>query len=36
MIQEIIHDGLVGDRFLRNFITTFDLENSRMIFGAVG
>jgi hypothetical protein len=34
MIQEIIHDGLVGDRFLRNFVITFDLENSRMIFAA--
>jgi predicted aspartyl protease len=32
MIQEIIHDGLIGDSFLRNFVTTYDLANSRMIF----
>lgn len=32
MFQEIIHDGLVGDSFLRNFTTTYDLANSRMIF----
>jgi len=32
MFQKIIYDGLVGDRFLRNFTTTYDLENNRMIF----
>jgi predicted aspartyl protease len=32
MFQDIIYDGLVGDRFLRNFTTTYDLANSRMIF----
>lgn len=32
MFQKIIHDGLIGDRFLRNFTTTYDLANSRMIF----
>jgi hypothetical protein len=32
MFQKIIYDGLVGDRFLRNFTTTYDLANSRMIF----
>jgi hypothetical protein len=32
MFQKIIHDGLVGDRFLRNFTTTYDLPNSRVIF----
>jgi predicted aspartyl protease len=32
MFQDIIYDGLVGDRFLRNFIVTYDLPGSRMIF----
>jgi hypothetical protein len=32
MFQEIIHDGLIGDRFLRNFVVTYDLPRSRMIF----
>ena len=32
MFQKIIHDGLVGDRFLRNFTTTYDLARSRLIF----
>jgi hypothetical protein len=32
MFQQIIHDGLVGDRFLRNFTTTYDLARSQMIF----
>jgi predicted aspartyl protease len=32
MFQEIIYDGLIGDRFLRNFIVTYDLPRSRMIF----
>lgn len=34
--QEIIHDGLIGDTFLRNFVTTYDLANSRMIFASRG
>jgi predicted aspartyl protease len=32
MFQQIIHDGLVGDAFLRNFTATYDLANSRVIF----
>ena len=32
MFQEIIYDGLVGAAFLRNFVVTYDLEGSRMIF----
>jgi Aspartyl protease len=32
MFQDIIYDGLVGDRFLRDFIVTYDLPGSRMIF----
>jgi hypothetical protein len=32
MFQQIIHDGLVGDQFLRNFTTTYDLARARMIF----
>jgi len=32
MFQKIIHAGLVGDAFLRNFIVTYDLANNRMIF----
>jgi hypothetical protein len=32
MFQKIIYDGLVGDSFLKNFTTTYDLENKRMIF----
>jgi hypothetical protein len=32
MFQQIIHDGLIGDEFLRNFVTTYDLAKSRMIF----
>lgn len=36
MFQKIIHDGLVGDQFLRNFVTTYDLAQSRMIFAPRG
>jgi hypothetical protein len=32
MFQEIIYDGLIGDQFLRNFVTTYDLARNRMIF----
>jgi hypothetical protein len=32
MFQEIVHDGLVGDAFLRSFVVTFDLPHERMIF----
>jgi len=32
MFQKIIHDGLVGDSFLRNFAVTYDVANARMIF----
>jgi len=32
MFQKIIYDGLIGDQFLRNFVTTYDLAGSRMIF----
>jgi Aspartyl protease len=32
MFQDIIYDGLIGDRFLRNFTVTYDLPRSRMIF----
>jgi hypothetical protein len=32
MFQKIIYDGLIGDQFLRNFVTTCDLAGSRMIF----
>ncbi|MGH3155998.1 MAG: retropepsin-like aspartic protease [Streptosporangiaceae bacterium] len=34
--QEIIYDGLLGDRFLRSFIVTYDLPRSRMIFTPPG
>lgn len=36
MFQQIIHDGLIGDAFLRNFVTTYDLARSRMIFAPRG
>jgi hypothetical protein len=32
MFQEIIYDGLIGDRFLRNFTVTHGLPRSRLIF----
>lgn len=32
MFQKIIYDGLIGDEFLRNSVTTYDLAQSRMIF----
>lgn len=30
--QQVIYDGLVGNNFLRNFVVTYDLAESRMIF----
>jgi hypothetical protein len=30
--QNIIHQALVGDSFLRNFVVTYDLPHKRMIF----
>jgi predicted aspartyl protease len=36
MFQKIVYDGLIGDRFLRNFTTTYDLASSRMIFAIPG
>jgi hypothetical protein len=32
MFQKIIYDGLVGDSFLRDFVVTYDMGNSQMIF----
>lgn len=32
MFQKIIYDGLIGKDFLKEYATTFDLKNSRMIF----
>lgn len=32
MFQKIIYDGLVGQFFLREFIVTYDLKKSEMIF----
>lgn len=34
MFQKIIYGGLVGDRFLRSFTTTYDVANERMIFSS--
>ena len=36
MFQKIIYDGLVGDRFLRNFTTTYDLRSSQVNFAIPG
>lgn len=36
MFQELSYDGLIGDAFLRNFVTTYDLAHSRMIFAQPG
>jgi hypothetical protein len=33
MFQKIIHDGLVGRRFLEPWVVTFDLPHERMVFG---
>jgi predicted aspartyl protease len=34
MVQKIIYDGLMGNRFLRNYTTTYDLARARMIFAS--
>ncbi len=34
MFQSIVHDGLVGDAFLRRQPVTYDLPRGRMVFGA--
>ena len=36
MFQRIVHDGLIGDAFLRRQAVTYDLPGRRMIFGRVG
>jgi hypothetical protein len=33
MFQRIIHDGLVGQAFLRRFAMTFDVPSSRLVLG---
>lgn len=33
MFQRIIHDGLLGDAFLRGHVVTFDVAEERMVFG---
>ena len=33
MLQHIVHDGLVGDAFLRRFVVTYDLPASRLLVG---
>jgi hypothetical protein len=32
MVQRIVHEGLVGDSFLRRWVVTYDLADERMIF----
>ena len=32
MLQRIVHDGLVGDAFLRTFVVTYDVSRGQMIF----
>ena len=34
MLQKIIYDWLIGNRFLRNYTTTYDLARAQMIFAA--
>jgi hypothetical protein len=34
IFQDIIYDGLLGDRFLREFDVTYDLEESRLMFSS--
>ena len=33
MVQRIVHDGLVGDAFLRDFAVTYDLAAGEVLFG---
>jgi len=33
MFQEIIHDGLLGDAFLRRHVVTFDVAEESIVFG---
>jgi hypothetical protein len=35
IFQRIVHDGLVGDAFLRRQPVTYDLAASRVIFGSL-
>jgi hypothetical protein len=32
MVQRIVYDGLVGDAYLRNFVVTYDVGRTRVIF----
>jgi hypothetical protein len=34
--QKIIHDGLIGDSFLSQFVVTYDLAHSQLIFARSG
>jgi hypothetical protein len=34
MVQKIIYDGLIENRFLGNYTTTYDLARSQMIFAS--
>ena len=36
MFQRIIHDGLVGDAFLRNFLVTWDIAASQIVLAPHG
>ena len=31
VFQRIIHDGLVGDAFLRNFVVTWDIAAAQIV-----
>jgi hypothetical protein len=33
MFQRIVHDGLVGDSFLRRQAVTYDVADARIVFG---
>ena len=36
MFQRIIHDGLIGDAFLRNFVVTWDIAASQIVLASHG
>jgi hypothetical protein len=36
MFQEIVHDGLLGDAFLRSFAVSYDVARAEMIFVRAG